>query len=42
MEDLEASYNKMLKDHIAGHHCHELRKFHESIVDAAIFPINTV
>ena len=39
--DLEASYNKMLTDDTAGHHCHERGKFHESIVDAAIFPIKT-
>ena len=41
MEDLEGSYNKMLTDHTTGHHCHERGKFHESIVDAAIFPIKT-
>ena len=42
MEDFEINCDKMLTDHIAGHHCHETRKFDESIIYAAIFPINTV
>ena len=39
MEDLEASYNKMLADDRAGGDYHKIRKFHESIIHAAIFPI---
>lgn len=31
----------MLTDDTAGHHCHERGKFHESIVDTAMFPIKT-
>ena len=38
IEDSDATYNKMLTDHIAGHDCHETWKFHESIIHAAIFP----
>ena len=39
VEDLEASYNKMLADDRAGGDYHKIRKFHESIIHAAIFPI---
>ena len=38
VEDLEASYNKMLADDRAGGDYHKIRKFHESIIHAAIFP----
>ena len=42
IEDFEVKYNKMLTVHMAGHHFHETKKFHEPIIHAAIFPINTV
>ena len=42
VEDLEASYNKMLADDRAGGDCHKTGKFHESIIHAAIFPIKTL
>ena len=38
VEDLEASYNKMLADDRAGGDYHKIRKFHESIIHVAIFP----
>ena len=37
VEDLEASYNKMLADDRAGGDYHKIRKFYESIIHAAIF-----
>ena len=42
MEDFKVNHNKMLRNYIAGHHCCQRKKFHESFIHAAISPINTV
>ena len=42
IKDLEASYNKMLTDDRVGGDCHKTGKFHESIIHAAIFLIETL